>query len=539
MATTDVSPAAPIKDDSARLNDAPPWRLYLMMAVIVLYCEIAALQYSMVAAAVRQIAPTFPSTGAGISWMLIIFGIVGGVVTPILGKLSDLVGKRLVMLGTGVFFLIGSFICALTSNWPLFLVGRGLQAVSIAAPAVAYGLIRDLFPRKYVPIAVGMIATGFGLSALAAPLLGGWMLDSYSWRSIFWFLIIYTAVLTPALFFLVPETRIRANQSLDITGAVLLGAGVGSALLYLSQGQAWGWGRFTSYGYLILGIVLLVAFVLVERRAREPIMDMKLLFNPKLSLTLLCGGLLAIVIGTQGYVVAYLLQSPTKAQLGAQFIDGAIKQGLPADVASKATVVFNTPSSGFGLSLFDYATHAAIFSGGMSMLAGIGFAAATRKIGARIPAILACVLMGLACLLYGLFNAQWYEFALVGMVFGIGFGCYYASLPNMIVDAVPADQQGISSGMFGVINSIGVSIGAAITAAILSGNVLTAELHVPGMPLSQTAPHGPTVLSTQLYTLHGYAVSLWVSAGACVIALAVAIYMKHGRTPTTGGEISH
>ncbi|MBC3841798.1 MFS transporter [Streptacidiphilus sp. 4-A2] len=275
------STPAPAETHTARLEGASRLRIFAVILVVVLFAEIASLQYTMVASAARDISPSFPGVGADISWMVIIFGLVGGATTPLFGKMSDLWGKRLMMLIAGASFTVGTLICALTSSWAFFLVGRALEAVAITAPTVAYGLFRDILPRRYIPASIGVIATGLGMSALFAPLLGGWLLDHYSWRSLFWFMLIFVLVMLPLLVLVVPESPLRSDQRLDVAGALLLAVGVGLVLLYLSNGASWGWGRPTAWGWLVGGLLLLVAFVLVERRTSQPIMDLELLFSPR------------------------------------------------------------------------------------------------------------------------------------------------------------------------------------------------------------------------------------------------------------------
>src|SRR5260221_5015231 len=137
----------PTEPDTGRLDGASRARIFTVIAVIVLFAEVAPLQYTMVSPAARVIGPNFPGVGSNVSWMTIIFGLVGGASTPILGKLSDVYGKRNMLFAVGIAFAVGTLICATTHSWTLFLVGRGLEAVAIGAATIAYGLIIDLIPR--------------------------------------------------------------------------------------------------------------------------------------------------------------------------------------------------------------------------------------------------------------------------------------------------------------------------------------------------------------------------------------------------------
>ncbi|TDU02455.1 MFS transporter [Streptomyces sp. 846.5] len=532
-ASPDPEPAA------ARLEGASRLRIFAVIGVVVLFAEIAALQYTMVASAARDIAPTFPGVGANISWMVIIFGLVGGATTPIFGKMSDLWGKRRMMLISGASFAVGTLICALTSSWALFLVGRALEAVAISAPTVAYGLFRDILPRRYIPASIGVIATGLGMSALVAPLLGGWLLDNYSWRSLFWFLLIFVAVVVPLLVLVVPETPLRTDQRLDLGGAVLLAVGVGLVLLYLSNGATWGWGRPTAWGWLAGGVALLLAFVAVEKRSAQPIMDLKLLFSPKVSMVLLAALLGSMVVGIQGYSIPYMLQTPHKAQLTqeitAQVVAASHGQLTPALVPLVHISFNGLMAYGLGATLLGYGLHSAVFSGGTGMLAGGGAGEWARKVGPRYPLILAMATFTLSCLLYAFFSHSAWQYAVIAVVFGLGFGSFYAAAPNLIVEAVPARQQGISAGMLGVVNSLATSVGTAVLTAFLAANPAKFKVTIPGVPASLT---GGFNTIPQLYTDNGYRDGLLFAAGAGVVGLVVAVLMRHGRRPATGGEAS-
>src|SRR5258708_25892839 len=101
----------------------------------------------MVTPAAILIATSFPGVGANVSWMTTIYGLVGGVATPLAGKASDLWGKKRMLMFSGTLFVVGSVICVTSHNWALFLVGRAFQALSLGNVAVSYGLFRDLLPR--------------------------------------------------------------------------------------------------------------------------------------------------------------------------------------------------------------------------------------------------------------------------------------------------------------------------------------------------------------------------------------------------------
>jgi MFS family permease len=520
MSESPPSPAAS-DADAGRLDPSQKGRIFAVVAAVVFFSEIAALQYTMIGASIPEIAPSFPKVGADINWLMIIFGLVGAAATPIFGKLSDLYGKKKMMLVTGLAFAAGSLLCAVTSNWPLFLLGRALQAVAIAAPTVAYGLFRDLLPRKYIPTAMGVVATGLGLSSLIAPVLAGELVKHYSWRSNFWFLLIYCGVMTVILAIAVPESKLRARQRLDLGGALLLSTGVGLALIWLSKGPDWGWFGITSIGYLIAGLVLLAMFVMVERRAEQPIIDMRLLFSAKVANVLFVAFFLALIIGAQATAVNYMAQSKDAA-----FLSVAISQSTHGLIPPSAVSFNSTLTYALGFTLLGYAGHLAVFQGTSSMLSGAGGGWLTGRIGGRRPLIFAALMFTVGSGLYVFFHASWVQMALVGVVIGLGFGTYYAVAPNLLADASPPEQQGITAGMLGVMNSIGTSVGLAVLTAFQAAN-----------PLKVTIGNVTKVVP-QMYAWDAYKLNFVFAAVAGALALCGALYLKSGRTPATGGAVS-
>src|SRR6476469_6821196 len=94
-------------DDTGRLDGASRTRIFTVLAVIVLFSEIAPMQYTIVAAALQKIAPSFPGVGADINWAIIVFGLVGAAASPLIGKMSDVWGKKRMFLICGALFVIG------------------------------------------------------------------------------------------------------------------------------------------------------------------------------------------------------------------------------------------------------------------------------------------------------------------------------------------------------------------------------------------------------------------------------------------------
>ncbi|WP_406238721.1 MFS transporter [Nocardia sp. NBC_01009] len=525
-----------LDNDTGRLDGASRARLFTVLAVIVLFSEIAPMQYTIVAAALQKIAPTFPGIGANINWAIIVFGLIGAAASPLIGKMSDVWGKKRMFLVCGALFVIGCVLDATTSNWGVFLFGRCLQATAIATAVIAYGLIRDLMPRKFVPLGLGITATGLGVSSIAGPLLGGFLVDNYSWRAIFWCLAGFTLLMLPLIWLIVPESKLRVTERIDIVGAALLSGGAALTLIYVDKGHDWGWSRPTTLAWLIAGIALLVLFVVVEKRVSTPIMDMKLLFHPRVALVLAGALFASLQIGIVSYAIAYMAQTPDEATVTAGVQQGSLAKvqamtGQPLPPEAVQVTLDPGYTYGSGYTLLEFALRIALLGSVVTMICGALAGLLARRIGARIPLVIALAIFAPSGIALALLPHTTTVFLVVNSIFSIGFGFYYAAMPILMVEAVPQEQQGISLGMLGVMQSMGVAIGLAIVTAFLHTTAMRAMISVGG----QQTPPTPI---PDIFGDHGYELGFWLCAIASTVALILAVIMRHGRTPATGG-IAH
>jgi MFS family permease len=386
-------------------------------------------------------------------------------------------------------------------------------------------------PRKWIPIAVGVIGTGFGIGGVVTPIVVGALTDHYSWRSVFWFLAIYVVVTTPVLWLCVPESPLRVRQRFDVIGAALFGAGIGLSLIYVSQGSTWGWANFGSLSYLVGGLVALGAFIGWELRTQEPMLELSLLRAPKVAIPMAAALLVTLAISSIGIVVAYMFETPKAAALEGQIIAAAAQANhtTPAIVAQFVTFRGDL-SYANGFSVLQMALHITIWTALFGMVFGILGGIVCRRAGARLPLIVSGACLVVASALWVPWHGTWQEQLLIGLLYGVSFGFYYAANPNLLMDAVPASRQGISAAMLGVFGSIGTAVGSAIFTAIVSAHPFQT---VGFNPLT----HKTTIVDIpQVYTNTGYSLA-YVACGVvpAVIVLLLAIALRTGRTPARGG----
>jgi MFS family permease len=546
MSTSAVDLSGPGAADTSRLENVSRGRVVFIVLAIVLSTEIVPFHFSFISLSAHNIGLSFPHQTAGeLTWLTTLYSIVGGIAVPLFGKISDLVGKKAVMVSCLSVSIVGCVIDAATSSWTLMLVGRGLQGLAYPAIFIAFGLIRDLVPRRYLNLAVGIAGGGTGFGTVLGPIAGGILTDHFSWRSLFWFCVVWTAVTVLPLIFLVPETRVRAKVKIDVLGGVLLGLGVGGVLIYLSNGGTWGWGRISSLAWLIGGLVVLALFYAWEHIVSDPLLDPRLLRAPRFSGVMLAGFLSIGIMQGLVYLLGYLSETPGGAAGEAvkqQVVAGAAQQAAadasatmhvhldPAMVLHYFSVQGTLP--GFDLSLMQFTLRIMLIMSVLSVIVAPLCGWLSTRIGLQRPFVLSGVAFVAAALLYAQFHHSMTPLILITVLTGIGTGAYLGTLPNMVVETVPAEHQGVSGGLYGAFGSFGTAASSAAIAAVMSAHPLILHVNAPGHVEDVKLNTGPLA---QLPEASAYTVSFYLFAGAAAVMLLLALVMRSFRRPATGG----
>jgi MFS family permease len=479
--STPPAPAAPPAPSRARL--------FAVLALIILLSEAGTFEITMVYPALPEMTEAFQTLH--IAWAATIVTLAGATVMPIVGKAADKWGKKRVILWLGAVFILGSVVCALTTSFAVLLVGRALQGCLVGIVMLSYSLVRDIMPRDFVPIALGTVVTGVGMAAVAGPFLAGWTIDTFGHEGVFWFLAIYVAVLTPVYAAVVPESDVRVDRPVDYVGTILLGPGIGVLLLGITQGEEWGWTAGSTLGLLALGVVMLAAFVLWERRCPHPLISLDVLLGRKFGPTVLAVACISYMMNANALISPTMLRTP---------------EGVPGI------------SYGAGLS----ATELAVWTcplGIVGMFVGPLGGYLSKRIGAR-NVLLASSVFFLVDMYLGsrLFSVQW-QIGIVSFIVGFAVGFLHSSNANLLQDALPISQSAVGNTVGGMAALLAAGIATALTGAAMSGHVLAVD------PKTHAVLYADTALRS------GYLYAACVGAVGAVIVLL----MKHGRAPARGG----
>lgn len=257
---------------------------WLILATVMIASFLGRLDGTIVNLALPKIIQDFGITVSQASWISTAYIIANAIFVPIFGKLGDMIGRKPLYIFGIVGFTLTSAMAGLSFNLSSMVIFRILQAVTVSIDyPLALSIIAITFTDKGQRAqAMGMWSAIFAAAAVFGPLLGGPLIDAFSWRSVFYINVPLGILGTiMALRFIEePVKKIKGIKNFDILGALLLGISLGTMVLVLDQGQTWGWMSDKSILSYIITLVSLVSFLMVEKRQAEPVVDLKFFKNP-------------------------------------------------------------------------------------------------------------------------------------------------------------------------------------------------------------------------------------------------------------------
>lgn len=434
-------------------SSAPPRNETLIVFALSLAAMVVSMMQTLVVPILGLIQNDLETSSANVSWVTTATLLSAAVFTPLLGRFGDQHGKKKTLVAVLVVMVAGSVLAAVTHSLLWLIVGRVLQGAATAIFPLALSVLREEIRPAKLPGAMAMVsgtlAFGSGLALVATGLLTSG--DNPDYRSAFWLATGLAALALVAVAALVPATRETTGGRTDVLGALALAATLVLLLLPITQGHEWGWGSGRTLGCFAGAVVMAAVWVLVERRVREPLVDMKMFVHRPVLFANLAGllvgfGSFALFIG-----VSYLVQMPSK-------IAG---YGFDATVL-RASVEFLLPSTIVSL-----------------LAAPIG-GKLVRHHGPRPVLLLASLIGTVGFVWIALDHEHAFSVIAAGMCVGAGISFGYAAMPAVIVASVPPRQTGIANGINSISRSTGSAIGSAMITTVLASRSI--EHLPPGAP---------------------------------------------------------
>jgi len=442
-----------------------------------------ALLQSLVAPALLTIQEDLHTTTTGAAWILTAYLLSASVVTPIAGRLGDMYGKKRVMVAVLIVLALGTALAGLATTIGVMIVARVIQGAGGAIFPLSFAIIRDEFPRERVPHGIALISAILGIGGGLGIVLAGPIIQHLDYHWLFWFPLVAVVIATIGIFIFVPESPVRTRGRIDPIGAVLLAAWLTALLVPISEGPVWGWTSPKTIGLFALAAVLIPVWVWSESRSRAPLVDMQMMRLRPVWTT----NLAALVLGF-GMFASFVLVP--------EFVELPARDGF-----------------GFGASV----TQAGLFMlpATIGMLIGGPISGRlSSTVGSRVPLMLGALLSCIAFVLLTVAHDQRWEIYFALLVMGIGIGFAFASMANLIVESVPAQQTGVATGMNTIIRSTGGAIGSQVSAAIVTATLVSGRPTDRGFTLAFAAAAGALAL--------GFFVALYVPKPAVAHEEAVA-----------------
>jgi EmrB/QacA subfamily drug resistance transporter len=420
---------------------------------------------------------------AELQWAVTGYSLVGAAVIVTSGALGDVLGRRKVFLGGLALFVVSCVFIALSTGAAGVVAGRMVQGASGATIlACGMSLLSVASSGSGQMKAITLWGAASAAGAALGPLVGGLLVESTGWQGLFWIDAAIAAACVPLTLATVAESRDEhRSRSIDWAGTVLIALALGPVVLALSKGNDWGWASASTLGCFAVAIVATFLFVVVERRAKAPLVDLALLRN-----RVLVGATLAILIvaGTINalmYVVSLYFQNPAGLDMS------AFQAGL-ATLPAAAGMIAITPA------ITPLATK---IGGGKAV--GLGF-----------------LLAAAGFLALAFVDSSWtyaaFVLPLVALAIGLGVANGPASAGSTA--SVPADQVGSASGISNMARYVGAAV--AVAAAAMVSNAVTVDRRQAGESAADALASGLAAASVMM--------AIWSALGVGLVVL-----LAHGR----------
>jgi EmrB/QacA subfamily drug resistance transporter len=477
---------------SSETDEISRRRRLAILAVCGMSLFIVSLDNTIVNVALPSIQAGLHAQVSGLQWVIDAYVLVLASLLMLFGSMGDRIGHLKVFNIGLVIFVIGSLACSVAPNLSTLVAFRMLQGIggSMLNPN-SLSLITSVFtnPRERA-MAYGVWGSIFGISAAAGPILGGALVDSVGWRSIFWVNIPIGIAAFVLSRWLVPESKSEHPRPIDVPGQLLVIGTLATATYAIIDGPSAGWTSTKILGLAALAVVLLVTFVVTELHVPHPLVDLGFFRSPPFTAAVSIATLAFFVLAGFLFLNTLYLQEVRG--------DSAFHAGL-ATLPATAVVAFTAPLAG--------------------RLVG--------RSGIRLPLSAAGVLMfaGTAVLATSTRTTGYAVLAIGYVLLGVGFGLVNPPITNAAISGMPLSRSGTAAAIASTSRQTGNVLGVAITGSLAAqrfAHLAPGSRH--GSGLSLPAGSGTGLRNAFALATHPG----WFVMAGCSIAISVIALLTTG-----------
>ncbi|MFJ9560949.1 MFS transporter [Streptomyces fuscichromogenes] len=461
-------------------GDSAASRTNVVVAVLAFGGIVVSLMQTLVIPLVPELPKLLDAPASDAAWAVTATLLAAAVATPVMGRLGDMYGKRLMLLTSLVLLVAGSVTAAFSDSLAPMIVGRALQGTASGVIPLGISIMRDELPAERLGSATALMSASLGVGGALGLPAAALIADHFDWHMLFWTSAALGVVAAVLVLVLVPESKVRSGGRFDLLGALGMAAGLVCLLLGISKGADWGWGSGTTLGLFGAALVILLGWGRYELRTPDPLVDLRTTARRQVLVTNLASVAFGFSMFAMSLVLPQLLQLPeaTGYGLGRSLLDAGLVMA-PTGLVMMATAPLS--------------------------------ALVSRNFGPKITLMCGAVIVAAGYALnIVLMDAVW-QLVLVSCVIGAGIGFAYGAMPALIMGAVAPHETAAANSLNTLMRSIGTSTASAVAGVILAQ--LTTTLGTVTVPSED-----------------GFKVVMAVGSGAAVLALAVAAFIPR-RSP--------
>lgn len=453
-------------------------RKWFVMIAIAMGIFLGTIDGSIVNAALPTLVDDLDTTFSAIQWVVLGYLLTLATLTLGIGRWGDIVGKRPIYTAGFALFTLGSTLCGLSPTVEVLIGFRVLQAVGASMVfALGFAIITEAFPPSERGKALGLAGSIVSVGVALGPALGGVIIDALSWHWIFLVNLPIGIVGTWTAWKFVPDVPPPGNQRFDFLGAGVFFVTLISIMLSLTLAQERGFSDPIVEGLLVTFVVGLVAFIAIERRVDQPMLDLRLFEDHLLTINLVNGFLVFVSIAGLLVLLPFYLQDVLGYEVRTM---GQLLAVIPLGLGIAA------PISG---AWSDRIGPRPVLVIGLVVMVG-GFLALTR-LGTDTSAL---------------------QYLVLAFPIGVGIGIFQSPNNSAVMGSVPSNRLGVTSGMLSITRMTGQIAGIAVLGALWSGRVAARSGFTDptdASPMDQVA---------------GFTDTAWVVTALVVVALVLALW---------------